>query len=91
MPAANPPKVPLATNVIPSIEYVYPGVPFVPVTVTLPVLPPLQSTLVCELMIPATAVAGCVMVTETVEVHPLASFTVMVYTPAIKLLKVPLT
>ena len=64
--------------------------PPLPAMVTVPELPPKQSTLVCALILPETTVAGSVMVTSTVVVHPFASFTVMVYVPAANPPKVPL-
>jgi hypothetical protein len=46
------------------------------------VLPPLHNTPV-ELVVVDIAV-GCVTVTDVVKVHPLASFTVHVYVPAVR-------
>ena len=61
--------------------YVYAVVPPLPVTVTLPVELPLQSTLV--ILDDATLnTLGSVIVTLAVIVHPLLSFTPIVYVPA---------
>jgi hypothetical protein len=59
---------------------VYPGVPLETVTVAVPVLPPLQRTLVVE--VNALIAVGWVTVVVAVAVHPLESVTVAVYVPA---------
>ena len=57
-------------------RYVYAVVPPEAVTVALPLLPPKQLTLVWLLIEADKFAAGCVMVTEVVAVHELASVTV---------------
>ena len=51
-------------------------------------LPPLHATLVCAEAVAAKAAAGWVMVTDAVAVFPLASVTVTVYEPAVRLVAV---
>jgi hypothetical protein len=63
-------------------------VPPVAEAVADPSLPPLQLTLVDEVIDTLTEVAGSVMVTVSVSSHPLASVTVTVYVPADKPLTV---
>ena len=63
--------------------YVYAGVPPLGADCATPVLLPLQSTFVVTVAL-ANKVAFCVIVTEAVAVHPLASVTVKVYVPALK-------
>ena len=58
--------------------YVYGLVPPLPLTVTLPVLLPLHSTCVVELADTLNDELGSVMVTDTLLVHPFASFTPIV-------------
>lgn len=63
-------------------KYVYPGVPPDAVTVALPLLPPLQLTFVCEVIV---AVGAPVLFTfiVVVAVQLLLSVTVTVYAPAV--------
>ncbi len=61
----------------PAQRIVYGEVPPVAVTVTLPVVPAKQDTLVMA-FVEAKAAAGWVMVAETFAVHPLASVTTAV-------------
>ena len=63
---------------------VFVPVPPVAEAVAEPSLPPLQLTFVGVPMEATTAV-GSVIVTDSVSVHPLASVTVTVYVPAVKL------
>ena len=60
-----------AWKVVPLEEYVYGAVPPVAVMVTVPFEPPLHETLV--LVDVAASAAGCVIVTDTLDVHVLAS------------------
>ena len=63
-------------------KYVIVPVPPVPAAVAVPSEAPKQETLVDALIVTATALAGCVMVTVAVSVQPLASVTVTVWLPA---------
>ena len=58
--------------------------------VALPVLFPKQSTSICAVIEAPSAAAGCAIVTLTVVVAPLASFTVHVQVPAGRLIAVAL-
>ena len=63
-------------------------VPPLALTITPPLLPPLQLTLVVVGAAKLSGV-GCVTVAVVVVVHPLASVAVKVYDCAVRLLKVP--
>src|SRR6185437_80675 len=88
VPAVNP----VAVALVPPLgahENVYAGVPPEGEAVAVPLgsVPP-QAEGVDE---PAIAIArGCVIIAEAVAVHPLASVTVTVYVPALRLLAVAL-
>jgi hypothetical protein len=74
-----PAESPVMVAPVPELlhAYVYGDVPPEPDAVADPSEPPLQLTLVEELMLAVTAV-GSVIVTDTVSSHPLASVTVTV-------------
>ena len=61
----------------------YAGVPPPAVTAAVPVFPPLHKILVDAEMV-AVNKGGCVIVTVAVAEHPVASFTVTVYVPALR-------
>ena len=65
--------------------YVYGVVPPPTVRVTVPLVPPLQFTLVPAAL--AVRVAGCVIVLLVVAVQPLASVTVTEYVPALRVVR----
>ena len=73
VPADNPPNVAFVAYEPPPILYVYGLVPPLPLTVTLPVLLPLQSTCVLELADTLKAVDGSVTVTIPLFVQLFAS------------------
>jgi hypothetical protein len=60
-------------------EYVYDGIPPVAETVALPLLPPLQEMLTCDVV--TTMAVGSVIVVLAVALHPLSSVIVQVYVP----------
>ena len=64
-------------------RYVMVPVPPVPAAVAVPSEAPMQETFVHALIVTATALAGCVIVTVAVSVQPLASVTVTVWLPAV--------
>ncbi len=72
VPAGNVLNVAEAPKAPPFKLYIYPGVPPVAETVTLPVDPPKQLTLVCAVML-AEGPPGTVAVTVTEAEHPFAS------------------
>lgn len=66
----------------------YGAVPPIPATVALPVAMPKQPTLVCAETLLANVALGCVIVTVRFVVQPLASDTVQIHVPAVKLFAV---
>ena len=81
VPAAKPVAV---AEVWPLFHrYVIVPVPPVPAAVAVPSEAPKQETFVDALIVTATALAGCVIVTVAVSVQPLASVTVTVWLPAV--------
>ena len=63
-------------------RYVIVPVPPVPAAVAEPFEPPKQLTFTEALIVTATALAGCVIVTLAVSVQPFESVTVMLWLPA---------
>ena len=64
----------------------YGDVPPLTVSVTAPLLPPLQLTLVVA-VVAANADTGCVIVADAIVLHPFISVIVTLYVPAIKLFR----
>jgi hypothetical protein len=79
----TPAVSPVITDVVAVVDhkYVYPEVPPDTVTVAEPVVPPLHNTLLTA--VDVTKAVGSAIVTISVIVHPLASVTVTVFTPAV--------
>jgi len=82
VPAVNPVAVAVVCTGVVFQESVFAPVPPPADAVAVPLLPPLQATFVDEGIVTVT-IAGCVIVTCAVAVHPLASVAVTVYVPAI--------
>ena len=80
VPAARP----VFAAVVRPLDHTKPTAPVPPVedAVAAPVELPKQSTLVCDPMLTFNAAAGCDIVTEAIDVQPLASVPVTVYVPA---------